>query len=296
MNNSIEKYLDDLKQEMQSFDIATIQDALADSEEHLRTALAVEKEEKTDLDETQALASIIEQYGSPAETAAVYADVERITYPGLAPRATQQSRSLLSRFFGIFSDPSAWGAMLYMLIAFITGTLYFSWAITGLSTSISFAVFIFGLPVAMLFLMSVRGIGLLEGRLVETLLGVRMPRRAPIVPQEKKWLKRLKALVTDKHTWLTFLYMVLQFMLGTFYFILLTVLIALALSGLAIPVLQLVFNIPPVQIGAVSYFIPNSLLPFTVLAGFLIFTLTLHIAKGIGKLHGKYAKAILVSE
>lgn len=296
MNNSIEKYLDALKQEMQGFDVATIQDALADSEEHLRTALAVEKEEISDLDESQALAAIIEQYGTPAETAAVYADVERITFPGLSPRTKQKSRSSLGRFFGIYSDPSAWGAMLYMLIAFITGTLYFSWAITGMSTSISLALFIFGLPVAMLFLMSVRGIALLEGRLVETLLGVRMPRRAPIVPQEKKWILRLKSLVTDKHTWLAFLYMVLQFVLGTVYFILLVVLISLALSGLAIPILQLLFNIAPIQMGTTSYFVPNSLLPFTVLAGFLIFTLTLHIAKGIGKLHGKYAKAILVSE
>jgi len=296
MINSIEKYLDDLKQEMQGFDLATIQDALADSEEHLRTALAAEKEGNPDLDETQALESIVEQYGSPSETAAVYADVERITFPGLSPRTKQKSRSALGRFFGIFSDPSAWGAMLYMLIAFITGTLYFSWAITGLSTSISFALFVFGLPVSLLFLMSVRGIALLEGRLVETMLGVRMPRRAPIVPQDKKWIMRLKILVTDKHTWLAFLYMLLQFVLGTVYFILLVVLISLALSGVAIPILQLVFNIAPVQMGAVSYFVPNSLLPFTVLAGFLIFTLTLHIAKGIGKLHGKYAKFLLVSE
>jgi Putative sensor len=296
MINSIDDYLDTLKHEMQGFDIATIQDALADSEEHLRTALAAEKENTPDLDETLALQTIIDQYGSPAETAAVYADVERITFPSLSPRAKQKSGSTLGRFFGIYSDPSAWGAMLYMLVSFLTGIVYFSWAVTGLSTSISLALFIFGLPVAMFFLMSVRGIALLEGRLVETLLGVRMPRRSPIVPQAEKWILRLKALVMDKHTWLAMVYMVLQFVLGTVYFILLVTLISLALSGLAIPVLQLVFHIAPVQMGATSYFIPTALLPFTVLAGFLLFTLTLHIAKGIGTLHGKFAKAILVSE
>ena len=39
MTKSIEEYLDQLKAELKDSDIATIQDALSDAEEHLRMAL-----------------------------------------------------------------------------------------------------------------------------------------------------------------------------------------------------------------------------------------------------------------
>jgi hypothetical protein len=37
-------------------------------------------------------------------------------------------------------------------------------------------------------------------------------------------------------------------------------------------------------------------MPFAVIAGVLLFFLTLHLAKAIGTLHGKLAKAMLVRE
>ena len=52
MYNSVEKYLDALKKEMDGIDKATVQDALSDAEEHLRTALetALETASKTALE------------------------------------------------------------------------------------------------------------------------------------------------------------------------------------------------------------------------------------------------------
>ena len=108
-------------------------------------------------------------------------------------KQTAKPRSALGRFFGVYADSRAWGALLYMLIAFVTGIFYFTWVVTGLSLSVSFAIFIFGLPLALLFLLSVRGLALLEGRLVEALFGVRMPRRPLFTQQGLKWLERLKA-------------------------------------------------------------------------------------------------------
>jgi uncharacterized membrane protein len=174
MYRSVEEYLDALKKEMQGFDSATMQDALTDAEEHLRTALETARESQPEMDAAATLPAIIEQYGSPEETAAAYAEVERRTSPSLARSVNRK-------------QPKAWGALLYMLIAFVTGVIYFTWAVTGISVSLSFALFIFGLPVMLLFLLSVRGVAWLEGRLVEALLGVRMPRRPLFTPQNIKW-------------------------------------------------------------------------------------------------------------
>ena len=296
MTKTVEEYLDALKQELKGSDNATIQDALADAEEHLTNALASSRENQPDLDEADALQQIIEQYGTPAETAAAYLEVERRTFPGLTTATAKQNSSPLGRFFGIYADPRAWGSLLYMLIAFVTGIAYFTWAVTGLSISISFVIFIFGLPVALLFLLSVRGVAWLEGRLVEALLGVRMPRRQLFAPQNAKLIERIKALVVDKHTWLSMLNMILQFVFGTVYFVVLVTVFAFAASFVALPVVQEVLNVPVIEFSnSVDYFLPQWGYPLAMLGGILLWTVMMHLVKWVGGLHGRYAKALLVT-
>ena len=296
MYRSVEEYLDALKKEMQGFDSATMQDALTDAEEHLRTALETARESQPEMDAAATLPAIIEQYGSPEETAAAYAEVERRTSPSLARSVNRKQRTGLGRFFGVYADPKAWGALLYMLIAFVTGVIYFTWAVTGISVSLSFALFIFGLPVMLLFLLSVRGVAWLEGRLVEALLGVRMPRRPLFAPQNIKWQERIKLLVIDKHTWLSFLYMVIQFALGTIYFVVLVTILAFSLLAISIPIYQEIFNAPIAQAGSAYYYLPPLGYPLVILVGLILWTATMHLVKWVGHLHGRYAKAMLVVE
>ena len=186
MIKTIEEYLTELRSELNGSDAATMQDALADAEDHLRIAIVNLSESEPDLDNAAVLDMAIEQYGTPSETAAAYIEVERRTYPGLTRVTDRKSRSILGRFFGIYADSRAWGALLYMLITFVTGIVYFTWGTLGIAISISFSLFIFGLPIAIFFLYSVRGFALLEGRIVEALLGVRMPRRPLFYPKEGK--------------------------------------------------------------------------------------------------------------
>jgi len=295
MIKSIEEYLELLKTELQDSDAATAQDALSDAEEHLRAALANLREKQPELSEEAALNSVIEQYGSPAETASAYAEVERRTTPQLA-RENVKNESAVARFFGVYTDARAWGSLLYMLIAFVTGVFYFSWAVTGLVTSISFALFIFGLPFALLFFLSVRGLALLEGRLVEGLLGVRMPRRPLFTQQNLKWIDRLKELALDRHTWFSILYMFIQFVLGTIYFVMFTTILSLSLSLIAIPILQEFLGQGFVTNNDLRYYFPTWSYPLLVLGGVMVWTIFMNLARGIGQLHGRMAKSMLVTD
>jgi len=295
MIKSIEEYLELLKTELQGSDAATVQDALSDAEEHLRAALANSREKQPKMSEEEALNSIIEQYGSPAETATAYAEVERRTVPQLA-RENAQSESALARFFGVYTDARAWGALLYMLIAFVTGVFYFTWAVTGFSVSVSFSIFIFGLPLALLFFLSVRGLALLEGRLVEGLLGVRMPRRPLFTQPNLKWLDRLKELAMDRHTWFSLLYMLIQFVLGVVYFVLIVTVLSFSLSFMAIPVLQEWLGMGAIYNNGLRYYFPTWSYPLLVLGGFLLWTTFMNLARGVGQLHGRMAKALLVTD
>lgn len=295
MIKSIEEYLDQLKAELKDSDAATIQDALADAEDHLRAALASLREKQPERSEEDALNQVIEQYGSPAETASAYAEVERRTVPQLG-RENPNIESGFLRFFSVYTDARAWGALLYMLIAFVTGVFYFSWAVTGLATSISFALFIFGLPFALLFFLSVRGLALLEGRLVEGLLGVRMPRRPLFTQPNLKWFERLKELALDRHTWFSILYMFIQFVLGIIYFVLFVTILSVSLSFIAIPVLQEGWGMGAVYNNGIRYSFPTWSYPLFVFGGVLLWTIFMNLARGIGQLHGRMAKGLLVTD
>jgi hypothetical protein len=302
MIQSIDDYLSQLKKELSGSDPAVIQDALSDAEEHLRTALK-SAASNDDNAEAEALPRIIEDYGTPEEIAAAYRDIEDRLPPALArvsyseeagEQKIKDERPLWHRFFAVFLDPRAWSAFLYMLISLITGIFYFTWAVTGISLSAGLMVLIIGLPFASLFIYSIRGLGLVEGRIVEALLGVRMPRRQVFYQRDAGWWTRFKTMLTEKYTWFSLIYMLLQLPLGVIYFTVFITLIALSLYGIALPILQLGFHIPVGYSNGYTYCLAGWLLPFTVIAGVLLAVATMHLVKHIGRLHGAYAKALLV--
>jgi hypothetical protein len=294
MFNTIEEYLDALKNEMKDADLALVQDAQADAREHLSLALASAKESAPETSEADALKKIIEEYGTPEETASAYKEVEKRTSPLL--KQAIKPRSIFGRFFGVYTDPRAWGALLYMLIAFVTGVFYFTWAVTGLSVSIPFLIFIFGFPFALLFLLSVRGLALLEGRLVEALLGVRMPRRPLFSHADMKWFDRLKALLMDKATWLMLVYMLIQFVLGIAYFVAIVTVLSISLAFMALPFIQLFSDMPVFNWTDGPVYLPYWQLILLSISGFLVWTLFMHLARLVGQLHGRMAKWLLVTE
>lgn len=255
------------------------------------------------ISEADALSQIIERYGMPEEVATAYREIEHRITPALAQSSypdepeeaykEKDERPLISRFFGVFADFRAWGAFLYLLFSLLTGILYFTWAVTGISLSAGLMILIIGLPFTGLFILSVRGISLVEGCIVEALLGIRMPRRPQFHRRNMGLWSRFKNLILDKHTWLSIVYMILQLPLGTIYFSVFITLIALSLSGIAIPILQLGFDIP-VNINGGSYYLAGWMLPLVVVAGILLATLTMHLAKYVGHMHGALAKTLLV--
>jgi len=294
MNNGIDEYLRALKAQLAGQDPATIQDALSDAEEYLRNGVAQSLRENPSRTEQEAVQSMIAEYGLPAEVAEGYKELERRSPASLNPTYTRPQRSAAARFFGVFVDPRAYAALFYMFFALATGIFYFTWVTTGLSLSVGLIVLVIGIPFLALFLLSIRGIALVEGRIVEALLGVRMPRRPMFSSRHLGFWGRLKILFSDRRSWLPMIYMVLQLPLGIFYFTVFVVMIAFGLAGIAVPVLQYGFHLPMAQFGDAEYFVPAWLVPLIVVVGVLWLLLTMHFAKAVGGLHGKFAKVMLV--
>ena len=206
---TVAAYLAQLRRALKGAPAGLISDALADCEDHLNNEIA----QNPELTQSQILASVVETYGTPEEIAEEYRDMES-TISTPFPKAEMPDERRFG-FFNVVSDPRTYGALLYMLLSLATGIFYFTWVVTGLSLTIGFAILIIGIPFALLFIASVRVLSYVEGRIVEALLGVRMPRRPPTEPADHQGLwARVGEALTDVRTWSSLFYMLLMLPLG----------------------------------------------------------------------------------
>lgn len=298
--HTIKEYLAQLRAALAGADPAMIQDALYDAEEHLRSELA----ENPGMSEAELLEKIATTYGAPDEVAEIYRTTEQTVARALRTPPPRPRRSTFGRFFGVIADPHTWGALFYMLLALATGIFYFTWAVTGLSMSAGFAVMIIGVPFFLLFMASVRGLSLVESRIVEGMLGVRMPRRPPYTERERPWLQRIAAMLTDPRTWATLFYMILMLPLGIAYFTIVVALTSVSLALIATPILKTVGDAMHFEsscVGAPDWVCALSAWSISwpgvavwCVLGILLLFATLHLVRGIGRMHGALAKHLLV--
>ena len=278
---SIETYLARLRAELAGSDPALVQDALYDTEDHLRAGLA-----EASLDQ------VIAAFGTPREVADAWRESDAHVTRALHPAAPRKLKggTLMERTFGVFKDPRTYSALVYMLLSLATGIFYFTWVVTGLSISIGTSILIFGVPIFLLFLASVRALALVEGRMVEALLGVRMPRlQAPEAPGTL-W-ERLRGWLKDSRTWLTMLYMVLELPLGIAYFTVAFTALALVGSFFVAPFAQ-VLQYGAVRIG--EWVLPSWALPLCWVVSVALLIGTLHLARLVGRAHAALARRMLV--
>ncbi|MBA8885402.1 sensor domain-containing protein [Dokdonella fugitiva] len=291
---TIREYLEQLRAALGGADPALIQDALYDAEDHLRSELA----ENPGRSEAEVLAKIANSYGAPEEVAAIYVDKEQVVQQALRQPSPPPRRSALGRFFGVAADPRAYAALFYMLLSLATGIFYFTWAVTGLSLSLGLSILIFGIAFAVLFFGTVRVLALVEGRIVEVMLGERMPRRPPYTDRELSWRARIGAMFTDPRTWSTLLYMVLMLPLGIVYFTLAVVGISLSVGLVAGPFALLLAQFGLIEGGIYldgrSIVPPIVMMPLALLLGIVLPFAVLHLARGVGRLQGALAKHLLV--
>lgn len=294
---TIAAYLDQLREALKGADPAVIQDALYDAEEHLRSELA----DHRGISEADLLARMATTYGVPEEVAEIYRDKEIQITRALRTPPRKPSSTALGKFFGVIADPRAYASLFYMLLSMATGVFYFSFVVTGVSLSLGLSILIIGIPIALLFLGLVKVLSLVEGRIVEVMLGERMPRRPDYPSANLGFWERVRDLVTDARTWTTMLYFLMMMPLGILYFTVVVTGLSLSIAFIVAPILRLFqdtwigrFTIDDVVIIGDPYFTSLPWLMLMFVVGIVGFFLMLHLARGVGYLHGQIAKVLLV--
>lgn len=293
---SIEQYLTALRAALAGEDPALVQDALYDAEEYLRAEVAA----NPGRNEADTLELISSTYGAPDEVAGAYRTTEKQVRTALAPPPRKAPRTAVGRFFGVYSDSRTWTALFFMLLALVTGIFYFTMTVTGLAMSAGLMVMIIGIPFFLLFVGFTRVLALAEGRLVEGLLGQRMPRR-PLYPSKgMPIMERIKEMLKDRRTWTTMFYFLLMLPLGILYFVIAVTGISVSLGLVGGSIAGLLME-AGVGSGGISlddqvYFAPSPMMaPVVMVLGVLLLTVVMHLVRGIGRGHGTLAKHLLVA-
>jgi len=132
-----------------------------------------------------------------------------------------------------------------------------------------------------------------------------MPRRPLYAARGRPWMERIKDLFVDPRTWSTQLYFLMMLPLGIVYFTLVVTLLSLSIAFVVAPVLVWLgigdasFSADGLQIDGIGDLVIGSSLqpwelPLLFVAGFVLLFATLHLARGIGRMHGLLAKHLLV--
>jgi uncharacterized membrane protein len=293
---SIDQYLRQLREELAGADAALIQDALYDAEEYLRAEVAAHP----DKSEADVLELIASTYGAPDEVAAAYRDTEIKVNAAMAPR--KPPKSGVGPFWGVFLDPRAYTSLFFMFLSLVTGVLYFTFAVVGLSVSAGFSVLVIGVPFFIAFMAISRVLSLAEGRLIEAVSGQRMPRRPVYQGRGVGFWASIGNMLKDRRTWSTLAYFILMLPLGIIYFVIAVTGLSLSLALIATPFIGMAARLGWLGTdgSADGYVYPLWLaawwaLPIVLGTGVVLLTALLHMARGVGRLHAAFAKTLLVS-
>ncbi len=327
---SIEGYLARLEVALHGADPALAHDALIDAEEHLQAAV------RRGVPVHQA----IEAYGSVDEIAAAYrglpadpagkpdetsgrsvdppssdgsprgAPTAAVATPAQVPAPRLRDVPVV----GIWFDSRAWGALLYFGgVGFVVATGCFVWAVVLGSLAIGLLPIVLGLPLLVLLLGSARALCLVEGAVVQGLLGVRMPRRVQPVHgvADVGFWQRIWCWLKDVRSWLSLAYLYANFPVSVALFSITLTLAVLSAAMVFGPLLQAA-GLPFVSISSddvtVRYLwtelkpaadgtirLPMSLALSSVGLGLALATATLWLVRGLGWVYGHVVQAIQVA-
>ncbi|MBK9798102.1 MAG: sensor domain-containing protein [Holophagaceae bacterium] len=201
-------------------------------------------------------------------------------------------------FFEVLASRRAYTTLLYLLLSMATGILAFTYAVTGLALSLGLAILIIGLPVALLFLLGARLLSVAEAHLLRILVDEEDGEGPALLPRGEGLVDRLRALLGERRTWTSLLYLLLLMPLGIAYFTTLVSLLAASFGLLAVPVARLLHTTGTFSLdlsyGGWALAHPNSAALLCGLAGLVLLPLTFHLAMLLGRFQIWLAGHLLV--
>lgn len=149
---------------------------------------------------------------------------------------TMTNRSLVETSIGVIRRPQTYRNLLYLVLAFPLGLLYFTVLTSGIALGIGLVITLVGIPLLLAVVVGSRYLVAFERWLADRLLDIDLSYREPLPRTEEEGLwPRIRAVLSARATWLGLVYLYARFALGLASFVLVTVSLALAFTLVTAP-------------------------------------------------------------
>jgi hypothetical protein len=192
-------------------------------------------------------------------------------------------------FFGVVADPQSYLNILYLLLAFPLGTIYFIFLITGLSVGFGLLITLIGIPILLLVIGGSWALCSFERGLTNALLKEKILSFSEQLTSQGLW-NRFKANITDRVTWTGMLYLLLKFPIGIATFTIVVTLISVTLGSLFAPAYA--WTSDPLVWGGLE-FDPFRWSWIGTLIGIPLIFISLHLMNGTALISGRIARVLL---
>jgi hypothetical protein len=151
--------------------------------------------------------------------------------------------NIFKSVFGVVARGQSYLNILYLLLAFPLGLVYFTFLITGFSLSVGLWVIWVGIFLMALMIVAWWGLAIFERKMAIWMLRVDIPpMHRPDIPRAK-FLEKVKEHFQNPVTWKSLAYLLIKFPLGILTFNVAVTLIAITVSLVAAPFIYTSSNI-----------------------------------------------------
>ncbi len=199
------------------------------------------------------------------------------------------SESGNKRFFGVVVDPQSYLNILYLLLAFPLGTIYFVFLVTGLSLGFGLLITLIGIPILLLVLGGSWALCGFERGIATALLKEEILSSSEQPTSQGLWA-RLKEHLTDRVTWTGMLYLFLKFPIGIATFTIARTLISVTIGLLFAPAYA--WTSDPLIWGA-WVFDPFPWSWIATLIGIPMIFISLHLMNGVALLSSRMVRVLI---
>jgi len=200
-----------------------------------------------------------------------------------------ESGNWAKKLFGVVIRGQTYLNILYLLLAFPLGILYFVFLLTGLSLGIGLIITWVGFLVLLLAMIVWWGFAVFEHRMASWMLHVDMNPMSKGNATEKNLWKKFKAHVSNPVTWKSLAYLFIKFPLGIFSFVVTVTLISLSAGLLSAPFIYKWADMDFYYFTIDTLW--QALLVFVV--GLIFALISMHLMNGLAYLYGQFAKVML---
>lgn len=200
-----------------------------------------------------------------------------------------EKNDLAKKFFGVVIKERTYLNMLYLLLAFPLGIIYFVFLVTGLSLGIGLLITLVGFFILLFVMVVWWGLAVFEHKMASWMLQVEINPMSKAKASDKNLWQKFIAHLGNPVTWKSLAYLFIKFPLGILSFVVAVTLISLTIGLLSAPFIY--------------WWIETDILYFTVetlwqalivfVVGLVVGLISMHLMNGLAFLYGQFAKVML---